>query len=107
MRARYLNLGLALAALMLALSSADATGENIDEEARRIGFEAADTDGDGRLDEAEIAADTAAAFSALDADGDYRLDQDEVGAIGPARFQAIDDDGDGKLTFNEVMNDKL
>ncbi len=107
MRAKHLGLRMAFAGAIVAMSGVSAHAQNLDEQSRRIGFEAADSDGDGRLDEAEIAADTAAAFSALDANNDYRLEPDEVKPIGTDRFKAMDNDGDGKLTFSEVMDDKL
>ncbi len=97
----------AIAAAVLAWPGSAALADAVDDEARQLSFEAADKDGDGRLDEAEIAADTAAAFAAQDANGDYVLELEEIEVIGAERFNAIDRDGDGKLTFKEVMEQKL
>ena len=107
MRASHQLIGIAIAALFLVLPGAAALADAADDEARRISFEAADRDGDGRLDEAEIAADTAAAFAVQDANGDSRLELEEIQVIGSDRFNSIDQDGDGKLTFKEVMEVKL
>ncbi len=41
-------------------------------------FEAADTSGDGRIDEGELAADAVAAFVAVDSNGNDRLSAEEL-----------------------------
>ncbi len=46
--------------------SANAQNPGMDMELLHAAFEAADTSGDGRIDEAELAADTVAAFVAVD-----------------------------------------
>ena len=73
----------------------------------RFAFEAADTDGDGFVSEAELARDAAAGFSGLDRDRSETLTPDELGPHDPALFARVDRDGDGVLTFNEVMTNKI
>jgi EF hand len=73
----------------------------------RLAFEAADTDGDGRVSEGELARDAAAAFSGLDRDGSGTLTPEELGPHDPERFAQVDADGDGALSFSEVMNHKI
>ncbi len=70
-------------------------------------FEAADTDGDDLISEAEFARDAAAAFAGLDANRDGKLTPQELGSHDPRRFQRIDANGDGVLTFSEVMAYKM
>ena len=72
----------------------------------RFAFEAADTDGDGLVSEAELARDAAAGFSGLDEDGSMTLTPDELGPHDAAAFERVDADGDGVLTFEEVMANK-
>ncbi len=67
-------------------------------------FKAADTSGDGRIDEAELAADTVAAFVAVDDDGDDRVSAEELGGAG---IDKLDVDKNKSLTIVEVMNAKL
>jgi hypothetical protein len=74
----------------------------------RAAFDAADANGDGVLDEAELAADAASAFSGLDQNRDYALEPQEFDQTVQANgFEGIDADGDGRLTFDEVMAHKL
>jgi EF-hand domain pair/EF hand len=72
----------------------------------RLAFEAADTDGDGFVNEAELARDAAAGFSGLDQDRSETLTPQELGPHDPALFARVDRNGDGALTFNEVMTHK-
>ena len=72
-----------------------------------LAFMAADTNGDGLVDEAELAADQAQRFKQLDANGDGVLTPDELEAHTSAAFASVDANGDGKLTFIEVMNAKM
>jgi len=72
-----------------------------------MSFLAADTNGDGLVDEAELAADQAKRFKQLDASGDGFLTPDELDAHTAAMFAAIDRNGDGKLSFIEVMTAKM
>jgi Ca2+-binding EF-hand superfamily protein len=73
----------------------------------RLGFDAADTSGDGLISEAELARDAAAGFSGLDSDHDGRLTPEEVGPHDPALFARIDRNGDGVLTFDEIIVHKV
>ena len=75
--------------------------------ASELAFDLADQDGDGTVNEAELAADTAAGFAGLDANGDEQLEAGELEPHDPADFNRVDADGDGRLSFNEVMNNKL
>ena len=70
--------------------------------AREIRIDAADKDGDGRLSEPEVAADTAAAFVAQDEDGDGVLSKKELDEVDPEDFAEVDGNGDGKLTIEEA-----
>jgi hypothetical protein len=72
----------------------------------RLAFDAADTDGDGLISEAELARDAAAGFSGLDTDRSEMLTPDELGPHDPAMFSRVDRDGDGVLSFSEVMINK-
>jgi hypothetical protein len=110
MRARRIfgSLGLAAAAVLVfgptpTWSQATAAVPTTSE----LAFHAADTDGSGTVDEAELAADQAKRFQRLDLDGDRALSASELDAHDAARFKTIDADGDGKLSFDEVMAAKL
>lgn len=79
-----------------------------------LAFEAADTDGNNQVSEAEFVRDAAAAFSGLDTNLDGKLTPEELQADDPvtyakyaATFAEIDANGDGALTFDEVMAFKL
>ena len=73
----------------------------------RSAFEAADTSGDGRIDEGELAADTVAAFVAVDSNGDDRLSAEELREAGVASIGTLDVDKNESLTIVEVMNAKI
>jgi Ca2+-binding EF-hand superfamily protein len=73
----------------------------------RFAFDAADTDGDGFVSEAELARDAAAGFSGLDQDRSGTLTPDELGPHDPAMFARVDANGDGVLSFSEVMDHKV
>jgi Ca2+-binding EF-hand superfamily protein len=75
-------------------------------DAERFAFDAADTDGDDLISEAELARDAAAGFSGLDADRSQTLTPNELEPHDPAWFSRVDANGDGKLTFTEVMKHK-
>ena len=87
--------------------SADAQNIEMDLELLHAAFEAADTSGDGRIDEAELAADTIAAFVAVDSNGDDRLSAAELREAGVASIGTLDVDKSGSLTIVEVMNAKI
>jgi Ca2+-binding EF-hand superfamily protein len=74
--------------------------------AERFAFDAADTDGDGFVSEAELARDAAAGFSGLDEDRSETLTPQELGPHDSPMFSRIDANGDGVLTFSEVMTNK-
>lgn len=74
--------------------------------ASTLAFAAADQDGDGRVNEAEVASDTAAGFSSLDTNGN-EFEPQELGAHSPAVFKRLDADGNGRLSLLEVMEHKL
>jgi hypothetical protein len=73
----------------------------------KIAFEAADTDGNNLVSEAEFVRDAAAAFAGLDFNRDGKLTAQELGPHDAKRFARIDANRDGSLTFNEVMTYKM
>ncbi len=87
--------------------SASAQNVELDLELLRAAFEAADTSGDGRIDEGELAADTVAAFVAVDSNGDDRLSAEELREAGVASIGTLDVDKNESLTIVEVMNAKF
>ena len=87
--------------------SADAQNVEMDLDLLRAAFEAADTSGDGRIDEAELAADTVAAFVAVDSNGDGLLSAEELREAGVASIGTLDVDKNESLTIIEVMNAKI
>lgn len=74
---------------------------------QKVAFDAADTDGDNLISEAEFARDAAAAFAGLDENRDRKLTPKELGPHDPAQFKKVDANGDGVLTFKEVMTFKM
>ena len=87
--------------------SADAQNVELDLELLQAAFEAADTSGDGRIDEGELAADTVAAFVTVDSNGDDRLSAEELREAGVASIGTLDADKNESLTIVEVMNAKI
>ena len=87
--------------------SADAQNAEMDLDLLRAAFEAADTSGDGRVDEGELAADTIEAFVAVDSNGDDRLSAEELREDGVASIGTLDVDKNESLTIGEVMNAKI
>ena len=87
--------------------SADAQNAEMDLDLLRAAFEAADTSGDGRIDEGELAADTVAAFVAVDSDGDDGLSAEELREAGVASIGTLDVDKNESLTIVEIMNAKI
>ncbi len=87
--------------------SADAQDVELDLELLHAAFEAADTSGDGRVDEGELAVDTIAAFVAVDSNGDDRLSAEELSDAGVASMGILDVDNNESLTIIEVMNAKI
>jgi Ca2+-binding EF-hand superfamily protein len=101
---RGLAAGVVVAA---ALGWSDAGAQQADEySAEQIAFMAADTDGDGVVDLAELARDAARGFASLDKDGGETLAPQELAPHDPAQFAKVDANGDGVLTFTEVMTNK-
>jgi Ca2+-binding EF-hand superfamily protein len=72
-----------------------------------VAFDAADTDGDGFVSEAELTRDAAHGFATLDKNGDGKLAPGELAPHDPALFKKVDANGDGFLTFKEVMTNKV
>ena len=72
-----------------------------------MSFMAADTNGDGLVDEAELAADQAKRFKRLDANGDGFLTPDELETHEAIAFAAIDASKDDKISFAEAMSAKM
>jgi hypothetical protein len=70
---------------------------------------ASDTDGDGKISRAEMAAtakggrDPSHRFDAMDANHDGMLDASEIRTALTRRFQRLDRNGDGMLTPDERM----
>ncbi len=87
--------------------SADAQNVELDLEFLYTAFAAADTSGDGRIDEAELAADTIAAFVAVDSNGDDHLSAGELRKAGVADIGKLDVDKNKSLTIIEVMIAKI
>lgn len=100
--------GLALVAgVVLTGSPAAAERLVITEQLERAAFRAADLDGDGLLDEVELAADVIAAFVELDQDGSGTLTQGELAGVSEAAFARIDIDGNGTIELEELRLRKL
>ncbi len=102
-------LGFCAVCTAVAFVSASANAQNVelDLELLDAAFEAADTSGDGRIDEAELAADTVAAFVAVDGNGDDRLSAEELREDGVTSIGTLDVDENESLTIIEVMNAKI
>lgn len=80
----------------------------MDLDAARAAFDAADTNQDGVIDEAELAGDAVSAFSGQDRNRDNVLEPGEFDeTVDAARFEEIDADGDRRLSFDEVMAYKV
>ncbi|WP_242187278.1 EF-hand domain-containing protein [Sphingomonas sp. CARO-RG-8B-R24-01] len=69
---------------------------------------AADTNGDGRVSQAEFMAvmttgkgDPGKRFAHLDRNGDGFVDRTEIDDAAAKRFRRLDSDGDGRLTHKE------
>jgi Ca2+-binding EF-hand superfamily protein len=97
----------ASAALVAALPGPAALAQQAGGETTELSFLAADTTGDGVVDEGELAADQAKRFAQLDADGDGSPAPADLAEHDAASFAAIDRDGDGRLSFEEVMAAKM
>jgi Ca2+-binding EF-hand superfamily protein len=102
--------GLMLGAMLawpIGSAAAQSTADTDRLPSERFAFNAADTDGDGVVSQAELARDAARGFATLDKDGSMTLTPSELGPHDPAQFSRVDANGDGKLTFNEVMTNKV
>jgi hypothetical protein len=97
----------ASAALVAALPGPASLAQQAGGETTELSFQAADTTGDGVVDEGELAADQAKRFAQLDSDGDGALVPADLAAHDAASFAAVDRDGDGRLSFEEVMAAKM
>lgn len=98
-----------VSALALLLQASPAAAERlvVTEQLERAAFRAADLDGDGLLDEAELAADVITAFVGLDRDGNGVLSPDELSGVDEAAFARIDIDGNGTIEIEELRLRKL
>jgi Ca2+-binding EF-hand superfamily protein len=110
-RLRQAALAVMPSVFLAAATAGPALGQQGDPEippgmAERFAFDAADTNGDGFVSEAELARDAAAGFSGLDRDRSETLTPEELGPHDPAAFARVDRNGDGVLTFFEVMTNK-
>ncbi|WP_374292238.1 EF-hand domain-containing protein [Paenirhodobacter enshiensis] len=95
-RLKRLSLAAALAAFSLA-------GAVVAEEAPAArGLAAIETDGDGEISRAEIAALNARRFQRLDLNGDGAVTLDEMNAATDRIFDAIDTNRDGKISRAEL-----
>ncbi|MFO1152084.1 MAG: EF-hand domain-containing protein [Rhodospirillales bacterium] len=74
---------------------------------QQFAFEAADTDGNNLVSEAEFVRDAAVAFSDLDTNHDGKLTPQELGTHDSSKFARIDANNDGVLTFSEIMTFKM
>jgi Ca2+-binding EF-hand superfamily protein len=80
----------------------------MDPDAARAAFVAADTNQDGVIDEAELAGDAVSAFSGQDQNRNNVLEPHELDeTVDAARLDEVDADGDGRLSFDEVMAHKM
>ena len=109
--ARFVLAGLALAGLALAgipiAGPADAASLQVTDQLQRAVFDAADLNGDGAIDEAELAADAIAAFVGLNATGDNGRTIDELVGVTPEAFAAVDANADGRIDLDELRLAKL
>ena len=88
-------LGLAACGLV-AVATEGIAQERFSADELRFFFESADTNGDGVLDEAEYAADTAAAFSSLDR---------KVIRLKLRQLEAADTNQDGVIQLDEMLKE--
>jgi Ca2+-binding EF-hand superfamily protein len=102
----YLAVGATLCVSGIALAQ-QTTADLTPGFSERLAFDAADTDGDGLVSEAELARDAAAGFSGLDVDRSGTLTPEELGPHDPGMFARVDANGDGVLSFSEVMAHKI
>ena len=84
-----------------------AGGQSPTDEFTRSAFAAADRNGDGFVDEAELVNDAIVGFVAADTDADDAVTAADLDPADRANMAAVDADGDGRLTVSEVMNRKL
>lgn len=67
-------------------------------------FQAADRNGDGRVDREEFYQRTVEVFFFLDKDRRGYLVVEQLEGVGPAAFKAANRKGDGRLTLQEFVN---
>ena len=104
---RSLSLVIATMIGLTGVAAAQSTDGVPEYDHEAVAFDAANTDGDGVVSEAELARDAAHGFASLDKDGSGTLAPDELAPHDPAQFKKVDANSDGLLTFNEVMTNKL
>ncbi|MEZ5903716.1 MAG: EF-hand domain-containing protein [Geminicoccaceae bacterium] len=98
--------GLALTTMALA-GPAGAASLQVTDQLQRAVFDAADLNGDGVIDEAELAADAVAAFVGLNATGDNGRTIDELVGVTPEAFASVDANADGRIDLEELRLAKL
>lgn len=97
-----------IATAMLALITSPALAQSVlTEQEQRAAFAAADTNGDGVIDEAEFAADAIKAFVHHTPDGDEVILIEDLPPELHAHAAEVDANGDGQLSFEEVRAFKL
>lgn len=97
----------ALAGLAMAAPPAEAASLQVTDQLQRAVFDAADLNGDGVIDEAELAADAVAAFVRLNTTGDNGRTIDELVGVSPEAFASVDANADGRIDLEELRLAKL
>ncbi len=92
---------------LLAAGPAGAQTLQVTDQLQRAVFHAADLNGDGVIDEAELAADAVAAFVGVDATGDTGRTLDELVGVSPEAFASVDANADGRIDLEELRLAKL
>lgn len=105
-----MDLRVVFAALLLfgqGIPTAQAVAQSPSGDATRQAFAAADLDGDGVVDEAEVVNDAIVGFVATDTDGDGLISAPDLEEADRAALPGLDANGDGRLDFSEMIARKL